>query len=387
MSSASSRGHLLLLCRVLSDNQSTRATAIAELSGSQSAAEIVSLAEAESILPALYEAIAASPECLPRPDRTALALAHEANRRRNRLIHDAVVEIAAAANRHSTAIVALKGARWIMEDRAGFAAWRSMLDVDVLVRVEDYDAMRSILEQVGYRATRREQNFLGQHRFAGHYHQVALRRDRQPFVTEVHRHVEWQPVLLPTEAIFESSYVVAPGLRLPRPWHAALHAIIHWQIHHYGYQLGFHRVTDGLDISKFLGRSDVDWAAAAAHVKQAGIEREFDAAIAAVAEFFGARTPPDFRVSQRARNYATKALRPRESRLTAWQAKQHQRIVRLWHDHRFVYRSNLRKAGPVATNIGLWALRARRIPFLISHLASIALLQAAIFVRRTLRLR
>jgi hypothetical protein len=166
-----------------------------------------------------------------------------------------------------------------------------------------------------------------------------------------------------------------------------LHAIIHWQIHHYGYQLGFHRVTDGLDIARFLGRSDVDWGALAAHVARVGVRREVDAALATVTELFGAPLPRQFQLSTDAQKYLAKALQTRESRLLTWQAKQRQRIERLWHDHRFVYRSNMRNANPTVTRIGLWALRVRRLPFLISHVASIALLQTAVSLQRAFQSR
>lgn len=387
--SVSDREALLLLCRVLSANPATRAQAIAGLSGGQQAATIIHLAEAEGVVPALYDAIARSPECLPKSDRIALAMAHEANRRKNRQIRDAVIAIAEAADRHSIEVVALKGARWILEEgeEAGFAAWRAMLDVDLLVRVEDYDAIREIVEQAGYYPVRRERNFRGRLRFAGHYHHVALRRSEQPFVTEIHRHVDWQPVLLPTETIFANSRLVAPGLRLPCPWHAALHAIIHWQIHHFGYQLGLHRVTDGLDIARFLGRNDVDWSALADHVGRVGIGREVDAALATVTDLFGTPLPGEFQVSADAQAYVAKALQTRELQLLTWQAKQHQRIERLWHDHRFAYRSAMRKSHPALTRIGLWALRVRRLPFLISHVASIAALQIMISLRRVVRPR
>jgi hypothetical protein len=382
----SRRDSLLLLCRVLSENPVIRTRAIADLSAGGSGAAVVARAHSEGVLPAFYEAISAFPDSLPKSERIPLAIAFEANRRKNQQIREAAIEIAAEAARHSIEVVALKGARWVIEDAAGFAAWRSMLDIDILVRVEDYGAMREILAQIGYHSTRRERNFLGQPRFAGHYHLVALKRDKQPFFVEVHRHVGWQPALLTTERIFESSQRIAPGLRLSCPWHAALHAIMHWQIHHFGYQFGFHRVTDGIDIARFLGRDDVDWDAVAAHVARVGIRREVDAALATVIELFGAPAPPHFQVSHEARNYVAKALRTHESRLLKWQAKQSQRIERLWHDHRFVYRMDLRKTHSAATRMGLWALRVRRLPFLISHLVSIALLQTAASFQRAFRI-
>jgi hypothetical protein len=359
---------------VLSEDRATRATAVAELSDGNSAETVVALAKAESILPALYEAISGFPGCLPKSERIALAIAYEANRRRNRQIRAAIYEIAGASDRHSIAVVALKGARWIVEDAAGCAAWRSMIDIDLLVRVEDYEPMRGILKQIGYRSMRRERNLFGQMRFAGHYHQVALRRDDQPFATEVHRHVQWRPALLPTEAIFASSRPVALGLRLPCPWHAALHAIIHWQIHHYGYLLGFHRIRDGLDIARFLCGDDVDWSALADHAARVGIVREVEDALATVTDLFSIPPPPGFRVSARARQHVAKSLQLQDSRVLRWQAKQRQRVDRLWYDYRFIYRSGLRKTDPAVTLAGLWALRVRRLPFLISHLASIAVL-------------
>jgi hypothetical protein len=152
-----------------------------------------------------------------------------------------------------------------------------------------------------------------------------------------------------------------------------LHAIIHWQLHYFGYQLGFNRVTDGIDIAKFLGRNDVDWNAIAAHVSRIGIQREVDAAPATVTELFSASGRPQFQLSQDAWRYVAKALAARDSRLLKWRAKQRQRIERLWNDHRFVYRMHLRKSHPATARLGLWALRVRRLPFLISHVASIAL--------------
>jgi hypothetical protein len=203
----------------------------------------------------------------------------------------------------------------------------------------------------------------------------------------VHRHVEWRPELLPTESIFEESSEVGPGLRLPCLWHAALHAIMHWQIHHYGYQFGFHRVTDGIDIAKFLGRDDVDWGALAAHVSRAGIRREVDAALLTVSELFGIPLPAEFPASLEARRYAASALQTRESRLSKWRAKQQQRLERLWHDHRLVYRMQMRGAGKMLIHSGVWATRLRRLPFLVSHFASIVLLQTAETIERALRRR
>jgi hypothetical protein len=381
MSSLSSRASLRLLCRVLAEDRTARSQAIVELMKGNAGAGIAALASKENILPAFYDAISGFPDCLPKSDRVSLAMTYEANRRRNRQIRDAIFKIAETSTRQGISIAALKGARWIVEDQDDTAAWRSMIDVDLLVRPEAYDAMRKLLEETGYRAMRREQNIFGHMRFAGHYHMVALRRDDQPFATEMHRHVQWQPHLLPTEAVFASSREVAPGLWLPCPWHAAFHAIIHWQIHHYGYLMGFHRVTDGLDIARFLCRDDVDWRVLVDHAKRIGTVRAVEDALATVTDLFCVPLPEGFGVPARAQRYAAKALQMRDFRLSRWRAKQCQRLARLWHDYRYLYRSNLRKTGPVATRAGLWALRLRRLPFLISHLASIGVLSILVKLR------
>ena len=382
MTSLPDRRSLRLLCRILSENRETREKAIGELPNDDAAASVVASAQLEKILPAFYDAISGFPECLAKSERVSLAMSLEANRRRNRKIYDAVAEIAEAANRRSIAVAPLKGARWIIEDGTGYAAWRSMIDVDLLVHVEHYGAAREVLEQLGYRAVRSERNIFGHMRFAGHYHHVALRRDEQPFVTEVHRHLQWQPALLPTEEVFGRACSSSPGLWLPCPWHAAFHAIIHWQIHHYGYRFGFHRITDGLDIARFLCRSDVDWDALVNHARRVGVVNEVNVALAIVTELFGVPPPAQVQIPDDGRRQGAAALKIRESRLLGWQAKQLQRIDRLWHDHRFLYRASLRNSGPAATHRGLWALRLRRLPFVISHLVSIGLVRLAALLQR-----
>jgi hypothetical protein len=381
MTLLSDRRSFQLLCQVLSKNWKTQEGVIDALSNETAAASIVRCAQSEKVLPAFYDAVSNYPLRLAKSERISLAMSLETNRRRNRKIYDAVSEIAEAANQRSIPVAPLKGARWIMEDRADYAAWRSMIDVDLLVPVEHYDAAREVLEQVGYRAVRNERSIFGQTRFAGHYHQVALRRDEQPFVTEVHRHLLWQTALLSTQEIFNQARSNSHGLWLPCPWHAAFHSIVHWQIHHYGYRFGFHRITDGLDIARFLSRSDVDWNSLVGHAERVGVTDEVNVALAIVTDLFGVPTPPEVQISDDARRRVTDILKIRESRLLRWQAKQLQRIDRLWHDHRFLYRARLYNLSSSATHRGLWALRLRRLPFVISHLGSIGLIKLATLVR------
>jgi hypothetical protein len=376
---------LLALCRSLSRESAVCAKAVAELSDPVRRATVFGLAYRENLLPALYDSISLFPGHVPRIERIPLALGYEENRRKNRQIHKAIIEIANEANQQCIQIVVLKGSTWVMDDPVDYSPWRWMRDIDLLVDPKNYDEMPNVLTRLNYKAMRRERNIFGGRRFGGHYHLVASRRGNDPFSIEVHRHIGWRPTLLPNEEIFRSARKIAPGLSLPCPWHAALHAIIHWQIHHYGYQFGLQRVTDGMEIARFLQRRDVDWTALAEHATRTDIGPECDAAIATAVELFGATAPHPFRTTKAGLAYVARSLQKRESRILMWRVKQQQRVLRLWNDHRFIYRMTLRNTHPLVTSLGLWVLRIQRFPFLVSHLASIILLQLTLCSRQAIR--
>lgn len=371
---------LQTICHCLSEDLAVRHVAIAALSSQPLRSAVFSLAARERLLPALHEALSGFSKDIPKSERIPLAIAHEANRRRNRQISGAVIELAAtAAKRHGIEIVALKGAMWVLEEPARCAAWRPMVDIDVIAKPEDYEAMREILTQLNYRPARRERNFFGLRRFWWNHHLVSHRRDNDPFFVESHRHVCWQPALLPTDLIFENRRTIGAGLSLPRPWVALMHSIVHWQIHHYGYQLGLQRILDGLDIAKFLRRDDIDWDALMRHVERVGIRRQLNAALATATQLFGAQAPNRIASSNAGSRYVARVLKTRESRLRSWQAKQGQRILRLWDGQRFVYRMAVRQRSAAVTGVGLWGLRVWRLPLIFSHLLSVGMLHIAIF--------
>jgi hypothetical protein len=382
MSPISSSLELFLLCRCLSENPAVRSEAISELSDKERRAAVLRLAANENLLPAFWEATRFFPDCLSKSERISLAISHEANRKRNAQIRSTILEIASKAEARSIPLVMLKGARWIFETPAELCGWRNMIDIDILIDPDNLQTMRTLLEELGYRAARRERGFLGGKRFEGHYHLVALRRDTEPYTIEAHRHVGWRPMLLPNEAVFKSSRKVTANLFLPSASHAAFHAVVHWQVHHYGYQLGLQQVKEGLEICKFLACKDVDWAEVRTLAERGGVARELDAAVIVASELFGMPLPTSLSPLKAGRRYVRKILQMRQSRLLMWQAKQWQRVLRLWCDDRYAYRMNLRKTGFLAMMFGLWILRLRRIPFILSHLLSIGLLEAAVLLNR-----
>jgi hypothetical protein len=145
-------------------------------------------------------------------------------------------------------------------------------------------------------------------------------------------------------------------------------------------------VKEGLEICKFLACKDVDWAEVKALAEEGGVARELDASVEAASELFGMPLPTSISSSEAGRRYARKIIQMRQSRLLRWRAKQWQRILRLWYDDRFTYRMMLRKASPAAIRSGLWGLRLRRLPFILSHFVSIGLLEVAARLNRAMSL-
>jgi hypothetical protein len=220
------------------------------------AAAVLDLAEEERVLAALHEAVAtrSCSELLPKADRAVLAIRHEANRRHNVALRQALRELGEAGASAGIAFAVLKGAAWLIEDDAGCAAWRQMIDLDVLVHPEQFDVMPDLLRDMGYSPASEAK------RFRDNFHHAPYRHPRLAGTLEVHRHIGWRHHLLPCEALLADSRPVAPGLLLPSPWVRAFHAIIHWQIQDHGGSRGTLPLKDVVDVARFLHRNDVAWA-------------------------------------------------------------------------------------------------------------------------------
>ena len=319
-----------------------RSSTFAKLGNDERRRAIRDLAANEGLSPAFWEAANLFQNYFSKSERISLAIVHEANRRRNNQIQSAICEIAHEAEAQSIPIAVLKGARWIFDSTNESSAW-AMIDFDLLVDPGHVDFTRELLERLGYRATRRERGILGGRRFEGHYHIVAMRGSKDLLTIELHRHSGWRPELLSNQKIFQSAQRITSNLYLPSASCAAFHAAIHWQVHHYGYQLGLLKIREGLEMCKFLARTDVDWADVQAMARATGVAREVDAAIATASEIFGMELPSPIDLSKAGREYVQTTLRMKQSLLLTWKARQKQRILRLWRDDRFVYRMKIRQ--------------------------------------------
>jgi hypothetical protein len=335
----------LLLCATLSGNAPASPPLRKALSDRTTVDQLIAFAGREMVLPALHEAVENRfADCVGKWQRVGLATHYEWNRRRNQAIRHAIIEIGAAAQERGFEVIAVKGAIWILEDEAGAAAWRSMLDIDLLVQPENFDIMATVLTELGYAPLRVPQEFFGWRRFGGHFHLVPYRRGEDPFFIEVHRHLGWRPDFLPTELAYETRRRVGCGLALPAPWFAVLHALIHWQVQHDGFHRGFSPLKEILETARWLSRADVNWDVVASHVHGLGLAREVDAAIAFATELMGVCAPSQLKPSERGRAHVARCLRLRVSPARAWLADRRGRLRALLRRDKLGYRSGLRRS-------------------------------------------
>ncbi len=305
---ASDLGSWTVLSAVLADrlDREQSATVAAALSNADSFAAIVAAADRERVLPALHLALAGRFDNSAKFWLAVLAQGYQENRQRNAQIRGALLELGAAAAADNLRLAALKGAAWILEDETDHAAWRWMIDFDVLVDAEEFDRMPALLGRLGYEPASESK------RYRDNFHHAPYRRPNNPVTIEVHRHLGWRHRLLAPEIVFGGARSVAPGLLLPAPWCRALHAIIHWQIQDLGLSRNTVRLKDVVEIARFLARGDVGWDRVAAHARAVGSLDACEAAVALAAELLGASVPRALTPGRTARRHVARALSVRD---------------------------------------------------------------------------
>jgi hypothetical protein len=327
---------------------------------------VMQLATHERLLPALHKAVARHFAAeIPKLDRTILAAEHEANRRRNRMFHDSLLEIGLAAHRRGIDLVALKGGHWILEDAEGLAAWRWMIDVDILVEPANFEAMPAVLAELGYDAVPGRHPFFDRRRSRFQYSLRPYIRGGLPMAVEVHRHAGLRPNLLLTELMFAQRRVVAPGLAVAQPWCAAFHAVLHWQVQDGGLRRLTSPLQKALEVARFLERADVDLDRLAKHAERVGARRELDVAVAFATELFGVRVPAGLGPSEAAHRHVARCLAIRDSPARVWIARERGHVLAMWDCKRARYRLFLRGAGPAHTTAALLPRRLIRLPLML----------------------
>jgi hypothetical protein len=137
-----------ILAARLDDKRSAEVTAA--LSEPDIFAAVVKAAERESVLPALHPALVGRFDCAAKMWRAVAARAYRDNRERNLRISRTVLELGQTAAASHVSLVMLKGVSWILEDQSDYAAWRSLIDCDVLVDAGHFEEMPVLLRGLGY---------------------------------------------------------------------------------------------------------------------------------------------------------------------------------------------------------------------------------------------
>jgi hypothetical protein len=355
------------LCEMLSGRGVPASFAFASALDSPLFAEMQAIAESERVLPALYDALALQYGAgVAKPIRAVCAVEKETNRRRNSEIRSALTELGEQAAAEGFAFAGLKGAAWILEDAGSAAAWRSMLDMDVLVAADRFDAIPAFLQRLGYI------RLSNSARYDLNFHHAPHARLNGPAMLEVHRHLGWQHRLLSPDVIFEHARFVSKGLLLPAPWCRAFHAIIHWQLQDFGGARASMRLKDVLEVSRFLRRSDVDWGALAQHARAVGAMRACEAAIALAATLLAAPIPSEIPLGAYGRRHVALALARKASPWRTWFAREKWRAGTLWRCEKLAYRYAIKGAGPATIHAAVWAGRLVRLPYLCGRAIGIA---------------
>jgi Uncharacterised nucleotidyltransferase len=348
-----------LLCAVLGRRGVPASFALPSELSSDTFAAMTALAEAEGVLPALYDLLAHHHGAqVSKAMRAVCAVHEETNRRRNAAIRQALLELGEAALAEGFAFAALKGAAWVIEDADGAAGWRSMIDMDVLVDASRFDDIPSFLHRLGY------MRLSDDTRYDVNFHHAPYARPDGPAVIEVHRHLGWRHRLLAPEIVFGEARPIAHGLLLPAAWCRALHAIIHWQVQDFGTSRATMRLKEVLEVDRFLARSDVDWCALAAHARAAGAMPACEAAIALASELLGAPSPHEIPLRAFGRRHVALALSRKASPWRAWIAREKWRAGTLWRCEKVAYRCAVRGANPISIRAAVWAGRLVRLPHL-----------------------
>jgi hypothetical protein len=158
--------------------------------------------------------------------------------------------------------------------------------------------------------------------------------------------------------------------------------MIHWQMQDFGFSRKTTPVKDIVEVSRFLGRSDIDWPTLCSHARVAGATRACEAAVALASALLAAPVPDLVSVSERGRRHVERSLAHRASPLRTWFATQAWRAGTLWRCEKVAYRLALEGAAPATISAAVWASRVARLPLLVVRAMRIGVRGALLWLRR-----
>ncbi len=191
---------------------------------------VVAFASAQLVLPALFPAIEALGPAVPEAAQEFFLRIHAANAARNVVMHDALLSISGALNRHGIEPIVLKGAALLASRPKQPVAWRFLSDLDLLVSAEGLPQAVAALVEIGYAP--READYDP----ARDAHYPALIAPSGRFAVELHTRLFAERCLPALEVRLPAAakLVQRDGVRyrLPTPADRIAHLIVHAQSHH-----------------------------------------------------------------------------------------------------------------------------------------------------------
>jgi hypothetical protein len=218
-----------------------------------------------------------------------------ANLARRRIMAERLSELVLAFNAAGIEPILIKGAISLW---TGTPGWRSLRDIDVVVPPPDTQRAQALTMGLGYRIAPAGEVQGARSR----HHMPELERDDLPGWIEIHAHAgnyNAEPFLPVSELIRESVPAGEPGrgrVRIPPPYLATLHALIH---HHVGHSADRHGKLDLKGLYEFAAAvHDLDRTGRESLVGRASRHPRLVAALdlwtAAAADFYDLAIEPPF---------------------------------------------------------------------------------------------
>ena len=247
--------------------------------------EIIALASAHAVLPALAGAARSLPGGLEAAGDAGVFLAEieDANHRRNSHQNGRLLAIGAALDAAGIPAVALKGAAFLLDDRAGAAAWRFSQDLDILVPAAVVEPAARILVAMGYAGSglpyRPEER---------HHYPPLLHADGETIV-EIHGRLSPDPdfSLLPADSLLDDARPARAdtAIKIPNRNDRLIHLIAHAQCNSMRYKRRFILLRDVCDLMELVTHADgaehLDWEIIRHRFADAGLQPELAGFLAA----------------------------------------------------------------------------------------------------------
>jgi hypothetical protein len=181
------------------------------------------------------------------------------NAERNQLYLVSAHSVSRALTEAAIPHVFSKGLAFFFDDPASLL-WRTISDIDLLVKEADVRRASAVIRSLGYRQARPGATYNPRL----HHHAAPLKDDQTGIFYELHTRMMQAPRHNPFtfEELLASSRVIQSGgldVRVPSPEHRMFNLIAHAQISNWDYPMRQISVRSLLDAAELAHRHAVDW--------------------------------------------------------------------------------------------------------------------------------